>query len=55
MVKTSPFNVGGRGMGLIVDQGANIPCTLQPEKKKKRKQKQYCNKLYKGFLKNGPH
>ena len=55
MVKASPFNLGGRGVGLILDQGAKIPHALQPEKKKKRKQKQYCNKLHKGFLKNGPH
>ena len=36
MVKTSPFNVAGRGVGLILDQGAKIPHALQPEKKKRK-------------------
>ena len=36
MVKASPFNVGGRGVGLILDQGAKIPHALQPEKKEKK-------------------
>ena len=42
-----------RGMGLILGWGTKIPRATQP-KNQNIKQKQYCNKVYKGF-KNGSH
>jgi len=45
------------GVGSIPGQGAEIPHASQPKnikKKRKEKQKQYCNKFNKDF-KNGPH
>ena len=51
VVKTLPFNAGGKG--LILGQGAKIPHASRPENQN-IKQKQYCNKFNKDF-KNGPH
>ena len=48
MVKTLPFNAGGKG--LILGQGAKIPHASRPENQN-IKQKQYCNKFNKDFLK----
>ena len=48
MVETSPSNSGG--MGLIPDRGAKIPHASRP-KNQNIKQKQYCNKFNKDFLK----
>ena len=49
MVKSSPSNAAG--LGLIPDQGAEMPQTSWPKtqniKKKKKKRKQYCNKFNK--------
>ena len=52
MVKTSPFNVAGRGVGLILDQGAKIPHALQPDKKKRKENRSNIVTNYiKAFLK----
>ena len=50
MAMTSPSNTGG--VGSNPGQGAEIPHALWL--KKKKKQKQYCNKFNK-HLKKGPH
>ena len=47
-VKISPSNAGG--VGLIPGQGAKIPHVSRP-KNQNIKQKQYCNKSNKDFLK----
>ena len=52
MVKNPPSNAGG--MGSIFGQGTKIPHALRSKKKKKIKQKQYCNKFNEDF-KNSPH
>ena len=52
MVKTLPSNAGG--VGSIPGRGAKIPYASQP-KNQNIKQKQYCNKFNKDFIKNGPH
>ena len=54
MVEILPFNTGGAG--LIAGLGVKIPHPTGKKKKKSehKQQKQYCNKLNKGF-KNGPH
>ena len=49
MVKTSPFNVGGRGMGLILDQGAKIPCTLHQKRKRKENRSNIVTNYIKAF------
>ena len=49
--KTSPSNAGS--LDLIATGGARIPCALWP-KSQNLKQKQYYNKINKGF-KNGLH
>ena len=51
MVKTLPSNA--RGAGLIPGRRAKIPHAWG-SKNQNIKEKQYCNKLNKGF-KNGPH
>ena len=51
VVKTSPSRV--RGGSFIPDPGANIPHTSWP-KNQNIKQKQYCNKFSKDFLKCPP-
>ena len=47
MVKSSPSNAAG--LGLIPDQGAEMPQTSWPKTQniKKKKRKQYCNKFNK--------
>ena len=52
MVETSPSNA--RGTGSVPGQGAKIPHVSRPETQN-IKQKQYCNKFRKDFLRNGPH
>ena len=54
VVKTSPSNAGGTGS--ISGQGAKIPHASGPKNPniKKKKKKQYYNKLNKAF-KNGPN
>jgi len=52
VVETSPSNA--RGTGSMPGQGAKIPYISLPETQN-IKQKQYCNKFRKDFLKNGPH
>ena len=49
VIRTLPFNAGGTG--LIPDWRTKIPHAFQPKKKKKPKQKQYCNKFNKDFKK----
>ena len=49
MFKTLPSNAGGAG--LIPGQGAKIPHALWPKIQNTEKQKQYCNKFNKDFLK----
>ena len=49
MVKASPFNVAGRGVGLILDQGAKIPHALQPEKKRKENRSNIVTNYIKAF------
>ena len=51
IVKTSPSDAGGAG--LVPGWEAETPHASQ--QKKKKKQEQYCNKLNRDFLKNGPH
>ena len=51
VAETLPSNAGGAG--LIPRRGPKIPHTSWP-KNQNTEQKQYCNKLNKGF-KNGPH
>ena len=50
MVKTSPFNAGS--VGSVPGQGTKIPHDSWPQNKN-MKQKQYCDKFNKDFLK-GP-
>ena len=50
VVKTLPFSA--RGVDSIPGLGAKSPCASYP--KKKKNQKQYCNKFNKDF-KNNPH
>ena len=52
MVKTLPSKAGN--VSLIPGPGAKIPHASQLTKKKKRKQKQFCNKSNKEFRKS-PH
>ena len=52
VVETLPSNAGGAGS--IPGRGAKIPHASGP-KNQNIKQEQYCNKLSKDFLKNGPH
>ena len=49
VVKSWPFNAGS--VGSMPGQGCKIPYTLWPKRKKYIKQKQYCNKFNKGFIK----
>ena len=49
VIQTSPSNA--EGAGTIPVQGAKIPHVSQTKKKKNIKQKQYCNKFNKDFLK----
>ena len=52
MVKTLPSNA--RCSGLLPGQGAKVLHAPWP-KNQNIKQKQYCKKIKKAFLKNGPH
>ena len=52
MVKTPPFNA--KDAVSVSDGGAKIPHASLP-KDQNIKQKKYCNKFKKDFLKNGPH
>ena len=58
MIKTLPSSAGGAGLIPGQELRSHMPHdqkkTKQPFKKKKKKQKQYCDKLNKDF-KNRPH
>ena len=58
MIKTLPSSTGGAGLIPGQESRSHMPHdqkkTKQPFKKKKKKQKQYCDKLNKDF-KNRPH